>query len=82
MGRTGVRGWVVGDAHCFLDWWVPGSVIAVKIRVVITAFQLEARGGVEGRVREAVWCGGGGLTKSSVLTGSSGCVLLVMALGS
>ena len=24
----------------------------------------------------------GGLTKSSVLTGSSGCVLLVMALGS
>lgn len=45
MGRTGVRGWVVGDAHCFLDWWVPGSVIAVKIRVVITAFQLEARMG-------------------------------------
>lgn len=35
----------------FLDWWVPGSVIAVKIRVAITAFQLEARGGVEGRVR-------------------------------
>ena len=29
-----------------------------------------------------MWCGGGGLTKSSVLTGSSGCVLLVMALGS
>lgn len=21
---------LVGDAHCFLDWWVPGSVIAVK----------------------------------------------------
>lgn len=37
--------WVVGDAHCFLDWWVPGSVIAVKIRVAITAFQLEARMG-------------------------------------
>ena len=58
MGRTGVRGWVVGDAHCFLDWWVPGSVIAVKIRVAITAFQLEARGGVEGRVRAGRVSGG------------------------
>ena len=36
----------------------PGSVIAVKIRVAITAFQLEARGGVEGRVRAGRVSGG------------------------
>ena len=76
MGRTGVRGWVVGDAHCFLDWWVPGSVIAVKIRVAITAFQLEARGGVEGRVREGRVSGG--LTWVLGLTGLGG-VLLALA---
>ena len=33
-------------------------MIAVKIRVAITAFQLEARGGVEGRVRAGRVSGG------------------------
>ena len=45
-------------------------MIAVKIRVAITAFQLEARGGVEGRVREGRVSGG--LTWVLGLTGLGG----------
>ena len=51
-------------------------MIAVKIRVAITAFQLEARGGVEGRVREGRVSGG--LTWVLGLTGLGG-VLLALA---
>ena len=53
-------------------WWVgPRGVTSVKIRVAI-GVPARGAGGVEGRVRAGRVVRSSGLTKSSVLTGSSG----------
>ena len=62
---------LVGDAHSLLVVGWSRGVPSVKIRVAI-GVPARGAGGVEGRVRAGRVVRSGGLTKSSVLTGSSG----------